>query len=79
MYFCSILFYVRGVSYEHICGQAKAYQKGQTDAFNAQRNAIKPSIDSAYVDGINLFIDSYCIIQTQQLGAGFGLGNSLSS
>ena len=37
---------MRGVSYEHICGQAKAYQKGQTDAFNAQRNAIKPSIDS---------------------------------
>ena len=51
-------FDVKGVSYEHICGQAKAYQKGQTDAFNAQRNAIKPSIDSAYVDGVSITIGS---------------------
>ena len=54
----SAYFYTKGVSYEHICGQAKAYQKGQTDAFNAQRNAIKPSIDSSYVDGVSITIGS---------------------
>ena len=51
-------FHARGVSYENICGQAKAYQKGQTDAFNAQRNAKKPSIDDAYVDGVSITIGS---------------------
>ena len=26
-------FFAKGVSYEHICGQAKSYQKGTTDGF----------------------------------------------
>ena len=47
-------FNVKGVSYEHICGQAKAYQKGNPNAFHDQR----PSVDSAYVDGISITIGS---------------------
>ena len=47
-------FNVKGVSYEHICGQAKAYQKGNPNAFYAQ----SPSVDSAYVDGISITIGS---------------------
>ena len=49
-------FDVKGVSYEHICGQAKGYQKGSTDAFH--RN--KQSIDDVYVDGISITIGSPC-------------------
>ena len=33
-------FYVKGVSYEHICGQAKAYQKGSTDGFHTAASII---------------------------------------
>ena len=29
-------FFVKGVSYEHICGQGKGYQKGSTDAFHQE-------------------------------------------
>ena len=47
-------FYVKGVSYEHICGQAKAYQKGNMDAF---RSKIQ-SIDGTYVEGISITIGS---------------------
>ena len=47
-------FYVKGVSYEHICGQAKAYQKGHTDAFKT----ISTSIDNVYVDGISITLGS---------------------
>ena len=27
-------FHTRGVNFQHICGQTKAYQKGTPDAFN---------------------------------------------
>jgi len=47
-------FNVKGVSYEHICGQAKAYQKGDTNAFH---NTIS-SLDSMYVDGISITLGS---------------------
>ena len=47
-------FYVKGVSYEHICGQAKAYQKGSTDAFDSE----KQGIDDGYVDGISITLGS---------------------
>ena len=47
-------FNVKGVSYEHICGQAKAYQKGGTNAFRDKRS----SIDSTYVDGISISLGS---------------------
>jgi len=30
----SAVFSVRGVSYKHICGQSKVYQKGNTNAFS---------------------------------------------
>ena len=46
-------FYVKGVSYEHICGQAKAYQKGNTDAFHTAA-----SIDNVYVEGISITLGS---------------------
>ena len=36
-------FYVRGVSFENICGQAKGYQKGGIDAFFFKRKAIDES------------------------------------
>ena len=46
-------FYVKGVSYEHICGQAKAYQKGNTDGFHTT-----VSIDNVYVEGISITLGS---------------------
>ena len=47
-------FDVKGVSYEHICGQAKGYQKGNMNAFHYKR----PSVESIYVDGISITIGS---------------------
>ena len=51
----SASFYMRGVSYEHICGQAKAYQKGNPNAFYSSTSH---SIDGNYVDGISITIGS---------------------
>ena len=45
---------MKGFSYEHICGQAKAYQKGDTNAFLAKLS----SIDGVYVDGISITLGS---------------------
>jgi len=47
-------FYMKGVTYERICGQAKGYQKGTPDAFAPRRS----SVDSNYVDGISITIGS---------------------
>ena len=47
-------FFIKGVSYEHICGQAKGYQKGTPDSFASR----SPSVDSTYVDGISITIGS---------------------
>ena len=47
-------FYVKGVSYEHICGQAKAYQKGHTNGFYTAA----ASIDNVYVEGISITLGS---------------------
>ena len=47
-------FYMKGVGYEHICGQAKGYQKRNTNAFAAKLQ----SIDGNYVDGISITIGS---------------------
>ena len=47
-------FHVKGVSYDNICGQAKAYQKGSTDAFESNTQ----SIDGIYVDGISITLGS---------------------
>ena len=47
-------FHMKGVGYEHICGQAKGYQKGNTNAFAAKLQ----SIDDNYVDGISITIGS---------------------
>ena len=50
----SAYFYAKGVSYDHICGQAKAYQKGSPDAFESK----KRSINDNYVDGISITLGS---------------------
>ena len=50
----STSFHVKGVSYDNICGQAKAYQKGSTDAFASKIQ----SIDGIYVDGISITLGS---------------------
>ena len=47
-------FDVKGVQYQHICGKARAYQKGAPDAFNTQ----KQSVDDVYVDGISITLGS---------------------
>ena len=52
----STSFHVKGVSYDNICGQAKAYQKGTTDAFASKMQ----SIDGHYVEGISITLGSPC-------------------
>ena len=47
-------FYAKGVSYNHICGQAKGYQKGSPDAFESKAR----SINDNYVDGISITVGS---------------------
>ena len=46
----STFFSTNGVSYQHVCGRARGYQKGSTNAFydNTQ------PIDSYYVDGLSI-------------------------
>ena len=45
-------FHTGGVSFQHICGQAKAYQKGWPDAFEPK------GINEVYVDGISITLTS---------------------
>jgi len=47
-------FHVKGVSYDNICGQAEAYQKGSPDAFQSKIQ----SIDGVYVEGISITLGS---------------------
>ena len=47
-------FYMKGVSYEHICGKAKGYQKGSTDAYHRNRH----SLDDVHVDGTSITVGS---------------------
>ena len=47
-------FYVKGVNFDNICGQAKGYQIGATDAFQSKIQ----SIDGSYVDGISITLGS---------------------
>ncbi|XP_065890626.1 uncharacterized protein [Dysidea avara] len=47
-------YHVKGIDYQHICGQAKGYQKGSTDAYQSKMQ----SIDGAYVDGISITLGS---------------------
>ena len=47
-------FSTHGVTFEHICGQTKSYQKGAPDAF---RISVQ-SIDKVYVDGISITLGS---------------------
>ena len=48
-------FYTRGVSFQHICGQTKSYQKGHPDAFYHKKTK---GIDEIYVDGISITLGS---------------------
>ena len=50
----SAYFPTRGVTFEHICGLTKSYQKGIPDAFRATSQ----SIDDVYVDGISITLGS---------------------
>ena len=43
-------FSTNGVSYQHVCGRARGYQKGSPDAFQYNRR----SIDTYYVDGLSI-------------------------
>ena len=43
-------FSTNGVSYQHVCGRARGYQKGSTDAF--QYNTL--SIDAYYFEGLSI-------------------------
>ena len=43
-------FSTNGVSYQHVCGRARGYQKGSTDAFRVNSEPI----DSYYVDGLSI-------------------------
>ena len=47
-------FYVKGVSFDHICGQAKGYQKGGIDAFFFK----KESIEESYGDVVSVTLGS---------------------
>ena len=47
-------FSTRGVTFEHICGQTKSYQKGAPDVFSVSVQ----SIDEVYVDGISITLGS---------------------
>ena len=47
-------FYVKGVSFDHICGQAKGYQKGGIDAFFFK----KESIEERYGDVVSITLGS---------------------
>ena len=46
----STFFSTNGVSYKHVCGRARGYQKGSTDAFQLNGQPI----DSYYVDGLSI-------------------------
>ena len=48
-------FNTRGVSFQHICGQTKSYQKGTPDAFNGKSTK---GINEIYVDGISITLGS---------------------
>ena len=47
-------FTTHGITFEHICGQTKSYQKGAPDAFKGSGQ----SIDQRYADGISITLGS---------------------
>ena len=50
----SVTFPVSGGEYSRVCGRIKAYQYGQTDAFEAYHDGRVTTIDGAYVAGVSL-------------------------
>ena len=47
-------FYTKGVNFEHICGQAKGYQKGGIDAFYLK----KETVEERYGDVVSITLGS---------------------
>ena len=54
-------FNTRGVTFQHICGQTKSYQKGWPDAFTQASKGI----DEIYVNGLSITLGHH--------GSTFGL------
>ena len=52
----SAQFSTNGMNFEHICGYAKAYQKGHPDAFASAQ--VVAGIDEVYVDGLSITVGS---------------------
>ena len=50
----SVVFPVSGGAYTSVCGTIRAYQYGQTDAFEAYDDREVTTIDGAYVSGVSL-------------------------
>ena len=50
----SVFFHDSGGNYTSVCGSIRAYQYGQTDAFEAYHNGYVTTIEGAYVAGVNL-------------------------
>ena len=50
----STFFSTNGVSYQHVCGRARGYQKGSPDSFWPFRYGSKTTIDLPYVDGLSI-------------------------
>ena len=52
----STFFSTNGVSYQHVCGRARGYQKGTLEAFLH----MTLSINSYYVDGLSMTHGNPC-------------------
>ena len=50
----TVIFPVSGGAYTSVCGTIRAYQYGQTDAFEAYNDRDVITIDGAYVSGVSL-------------------------
>jgi len=48
----SAYFSTNGTSYQRVCGRARGYQKGETDAFYAYYNKDKITVEDYYADGL---------------------------
>ena len=48
----SAYFSTNGTSYQRVCGRARGYQKGETDAFYAYHQEGQTTIDGYYADGL---------------------------
>ena len=54
----SAYFSTNGTSYQRVCGRARGYQKGVTQAFRPHHFAGQRTIDSAYADSLSITYNS---------------------